>query len=207
MGESWGTIVGVLAVQQRPELFYAWIPSGQMVDVLETDRRVYRDLIEYAERIGDTELMADLRVMGEPPYRDIPLANSNLFGWHEYLYKPYTPSDSYLLRGEASGLDPFGLLESEYNFIDKANVLRGLIDSFTLIQGVSSPPRGSRVLPGRAAELDGRRAIALEWFDELGAPAKERITFENAAHSVAFEQADEVQRLLNKTIVPATYRK
>ena len=27
-----------------------------------------------------------------------------------------------------------------------------------------------------------------------------------AAHSVAFEQADEVQRLLTETIVPATYR-
>ena len=33
MGESWGTL-GVLAVQRRPDLYYAWIGSGQMVDVL-----------------------------------------------------------------------------------------------------------------------------------------------------------------------------
>jgi proline iminopeptidase len=216
MGESWGTILGVLAVQQRPDLFYAWIPSGQMVDVLETDRRVYRDLTEYAERIGDTALLAELRVMGEPPYRDIPWANSNLLAWYEFLYKPYTPSDSYLRRGEASGLDPFGLLGSEYNFIEKANVLRGLIDTFTLIyphlneidfrESVRRLEVPVYFLDG-AAELEGRRAIALEWFDELEAPAKERITFENAAHSVAFEQADEVQRLLDETIVPATYGK
>ncbi len=214
MGESWGTILGVLAVQQRPDLFYAWIPSGQMVAVLETDRRVYRDLIEYAERIGDTALLADLRAIGEPPYRDIPWANSNLLAWYEYLYKPYVPSDGYLLRGEASGLDPFGLLGSEYNFIEKANVLRGLIDTFTLtypqLYEIDFRDSVRRLevpvyfLDG-AAELDGRRAIALEWFNQLEAPVKEHVTFENAAHSVAFEQADEVQRLLNETIVPATY--
>jgi hypothetical protein len=28
---------------------------------------------------------------------------------------------------------------------------------------------------------------------------------QDAAHAVGFEQADEVQRLLNETIVPATY--
>ena len=185
-----------------------------MVDVLETDRRVYLDLIEYAERIGDTALLAELRVMGEPPYRDIPWANSNLLAWYEFLYEPYMPSDGYLLSGEASGLDPFGLYGSEYNFIEKANVLRGLIDTFTLIypqlyeidfrDSVRRLEVPVYFLDG-AAELDGRRAIALEWFDQLEAPAKKRFTFENAAHSVAFEQADEVQRLLTETIVPATY--
>lgn len=216
MGESWGTILGVLAVQQRPDLFYAWVPSGQMVDVLETDRRIYRDLVEYAERIGDSALLADLGVMGEPPYRDIPWANSRLLAWYDYLYKPYVPSESYRLRGEASGLDPFGVLGSEYNFVEKANVLRGLIDSFTLIypqlyeidfrDSVRRLEVPVYFLDG-AAELDGRRALALEWFDGLDAPVKERMTFQNAAHSVAFEQADEVQRLLNETIVPATYGK
>lgn len=45
----------------------------------------------------------------------------------------------------------------------------------------------------------------LEWYEMLDAPTKQLITFEDAAHSVAFEQADEVQRLLNETIVPTTY--
>lgn len=55
------------------------------------------------------------------------------------------------------------------------------------------------------AELDGRRLPMLEWYEMLDAPTKQLITFEDAAHSVAFEQADEVQRLLNETIVPTTY--
>lgn len=76
------------------------------------------------------------------------------------------------------------------------------------ISGATSP--GSRypvyILDG-AAELKGRRDLAIEWLDGLQAPTRQRVTFAGAAHSVAFEQADAVQELLNDTIVPATYRK
>jgi proline iminopeptidase len=61
------------------------------------------------------------------------------------------------------------------------------------------------VLDG-AAELQGRRDIALEWFEQLDAPAKTLVTYQNAAHATAFEQGDDVQRLLNEVIIPATYR-
>jgi proline iminopeptidase len=55
-----------------------------------------------------------------------------------------------------------------------------------------------------AAELAARRQPAIEWFDALEAPLKQRVTYQDAAHAVAFERADDVQRLLNETIVPAT---
>jgi pimeloyl-ACP methyl ester carboxylesterase len=214
MGESWGSILGVLAVQERPDLYYAWIGSGQMVDLVETDRLVYQDLLAYAGRTGDTALAARLADVGAPPYRDIPWANANLLAWYEYLYEPYTPSDGYRARGDASGLDPFGVLGSEYNLIEKANVLRGLIDTFAILypqlygidfrRDVTSLEVPVYVLDG-AAELRGRRELMIEWFDDLQAPSKQRLTYQNAAHSVAFEQADEVLRLLNETIIPSTY--
>lgn len=214
MGESWGTILGGLAVQRRPDLYYAWLGSGQMVNILETDRRIYRDLVAYAEQAGDTALAAKLAEIGEPPYRDIPWSNANLLFWYDYLYADYTPSAGYQARGDASGLDSFGMLGTEYNLIEKANVLRGLIDTFAIMypqlygidfrRDVPSLDVPVYILDG-AAELRGRRDLAIEWFDMLRAPVKERITFTDAAHSVAFEQADEVQRLLTGTVFPATY--
>ena len=214
MGESWGTILGVLAVQRRPDLYYAWIGSGQMVDIVETDRRIYHDLVAYATRTADPALLAKLQEIGEPPYRDIPWANANLLTWYDYLYADYTPSDGYRARGESSGLDSFGILGSEYNLIEKANVLRGLMDTFAVLypqlygidfrRDVPALEVPVYVLDG-AAELKGRRDLAIEWFDGLQAPTKQRVTFTDAAHSVAFEQADAVQALLNDTIVPATY--
>lgn len=55
-----------------------------------------------------------------------------------------------------------------------------------------------------ANELHGRRAFALEWFGKLSAPHKEMITYADAGHAVAFEQADAFLRLMNDQIVPAT---
>ena len=40
----------------------------------------------------------------------------------------------------------------------------------------------------------------------LTAPHKELITYEDAGHSVVFEEADAFHRLMTELIVPATYR-
>jgi pimeloyl-ACP methyl ester carboxylesterase len=214
MGESWGTILGVLAVERRPDLYFAWLGSGQMVDVAETDRRIYRDLAEHARQVGDTDLAVALTEIGEPPYRDLPWSNALVWSWYSRLYGRYTPSAGYLARGEASGLDSFGLLGSEYGLIDKMNVIRGLADTFAVmypqLQALDLRRDVPRlevpvyVLDG-AAELDGRRSLAREWFNLVQAPDKQLLTFQGAAHSVAFEQADEVLRLLTEEVVPATY--
>lgn len=38
LGQSWGTTLGVLAVQERPDLYRAFVGAGQMVSQLATDR-------------------------------------------------------------------------------------------------------------------------------------------------------------------------
>jgi pimeloyl-ACP methyl ester carboxylesterase len=215
MGESYGTVLGVMAAERRPDLFHAYLGSGQMVNIRETDRRIYDDLVAYAERTGDADLTARLAAMGAPPYSDLPWSNAQVMIWYDLLYRPYTPSAGYLARGEAAGLDPFGMLGSEYTLIEKANVLRGLMDMFMVMypqvydvdlrRDAASLEVPVVVLDG-AAELAGRRDLALSWFDALDAPSKRLVTYDDAAHSVAFEQADEVERLLVEEVIPATYR-
>jgi pimeloyl-ACP methyl ester carboxylesterase len=105
------------------------------------------------------------------------------------------------------------MLGSEYAFIEKTNVLRGLVDTFSVMypQLYDLDFRATArtldvpvwILDG-AAELDGRRSLVLEWFEGLRAPEKHLVTFDGAAHSVAFEQADAVLRLLREEVVPAT---
>jgi pimeloyl-ACP methyl ester carboxylesterase len=214
VGESWGTILGVLAVQQRPDLFHAFIGSGQMANVLETDRRFYADLVAYAERTGDTALGTTLRNVGAPPYRDFPWTNSQVLAWYDLLYRPYEASAGSVARANAANVGPWGLLGSEYAFVDKPIVLRGLVDTFALLypqlydidlrEQAATLEVPVWVLDG-AAEIDARRDLAIEWFDMLDAPEKHLVTYQDAAHSVAFEQADAVQQLLTDTIVPATY--
>jgi hypothetical protein len=64
---------GVLAAQQRPDLYAAFVGTGQMVDVTETDQLFYDDAIAWAGRTGDSATVTTLEALGEPPYDD-PLA-------------------------------------------------------------------------------------------------------------------------------------
>ena len=216
MGESWGTILGALAVEQRPDLYHAFIGSGQMVNIRETDTRIYEDLVAYAAGSGNAELATTLEGFGPPPYRDFPWTNGAIWGYYDYIFEPYTPSQPYIDRIDAAGVGPYGVLASEYSFIDKFNVLRGLLDTFAVlypqVYDVDLRRDAARLevpvwmLDG-TAELDGRRDLALDWFDRLEAPTKELVAYDGAAHSVAFEQIDVVHRLLVETIVPATYQR
>ncbi|MEO1447446.1 MAG: alpha/beta hydrolase, partial [Cyanobacteria bacterium J06635_11] len=197
MGESWGSLLGVLTVQKHPELYHAFIGSGQMVDVQESDRRIYQALLQKASQTGDQQLREKLQQYGEPPYKDMPYANGFIMSQYPQLEKPYKPPQSYIQRGMSARLGPMNLLGSEYNLVEKVNILRGLIDMFTVMypqiqsvdfrQSVRQLEVPIYILDG-AAELPARRELLLEWFDELEAPKKELFTFEAAAHSVAFEQ-------------------
>ena len=152
--------------------------------------------------------------MGEPPYRDFPWSNSRVLGYYELIETAYTPPASYVARGDASGVGMFGVGGREYSFLENANLLRGLLDTFSLmypqLQDVDFRVDVPRldvpvyILDGEH-ELRGRRELAHAWFAALDAPSKQLVTFPDAGHAVAFEQLDAVQRLLLEEILPATY--
>jgi proline iminopeptidase len=206
MGESWGTTLGVLAVQQRPDLYHAWIGSGQMVSQRETDRQLYHDVLALAERTGDARLRDQMLAFGEPPYADVPYPNAIVMSNY--------PRRAYIERGTAANLGPYGIFGSEYNFVEKVNVLRGLIDMFSVlypqIQHIDFRLDAPRLdvpvyLLDGAAELPARRDLALAWFAALDAPSKQIYTFADAGHSVAFEQFEALHEILTGTVLPETY--
>ena len=135
---------------------------------------------------------------------------------YERLYKPVAPPRSYLERGAAHAWDtgPWGMLASEYNLVEKPNVLRGLMDMFSVmypqLQGIDfrrDVPRleTEYVMFDGAAELTARRELALEWFAQLEAPRKRLYTFADSSHAVANEQFVAFRQILLETIVPETY--
>lgn len=215
LAESWGTTLGVLAVQQRPDLYHAYIGSGQMVSQRVTDQIIWRDLLAHAEETADRELHDQVLTLGEPPYHDTPWANSFVMGYYPALETPYTPPAEYLRRAEASGIGPFfGIMGSEYSFVDKANAIRGLVDTFSLMYPQLQEIDFRTDVPELAVpvwildgehELPARRQLVHDWFAQLSAPHRKMITFADAGHSVVFEQADAFHRIMVDDIVPATY--
>jgi proline iminopeptidase len=125
-------------------------------------------------------------------------------------------SPTHLAIGLRAGVAgrPVGVLGSEYTLVEKANVLRGLIDTFSILypqlDDVDSRTDVAQLdvpvyVLDAGHELRARRELALEWFALLDAPIKRLVTFGDAGHSVAFEQTDAFLDLLMDEIIPATY--
>ena len=72
LGHSWGSILGVHMVKQRPDLFSAYVGTGQVVQLSENAKAAYPLLMEYARVIGNTQAEQELRGVGPPPYDDSP---------------------------------------------------------------------------------------------------------------------------------------
>lgn len=211
--ESWGSIPGVLAVQRHPELYHAYIGSGQMVNLRETDRIIYEDLLAHAAAHDDTELAETLQGFGPPPYDDI-WAYAYVMQNYGKIEGEFDPPQDYVDRAERSGVGPWGIMGSEYALIDRVNVVRGLLDMAAVMYPQLQDVDFRDQVPSLAIpvyifdgehELRGRRELSHEWFALLDAPVKRMYTFPDAAHAPAFERAGDLHRILMEEILPETY--
>jgi pimeloyl-ACP methyl ester carboxylesterase len=70
LGHSWGSQLGLRMVAKRPDLFAAYVGTGQVVDDAQAESAGYGVLLSAAQRAGDAKTVATLRSIGPPPYRD-----------------------------------------------------------------------------------------------------------------------------------------
>jgi len=207
MGSSWGTTLGVLAVQRQPQLFQAWIGTGQMASQLASDRIIYQQVLDYAAVIDDQALTDRMLDYGPPPYRDM-YAYAFLIGYYDKI-GPY-PKTAYFETQGPAGVDGTGAVE--YGPLDKINKEKAMIDMAAVVYPQLQNLDFRTTVPSLeipvyliegAHELSARLGPAREWFDQLQAPAKSWITFENSGHIPQFEEFPRFRTVL-ADIVRAT---
>lgn len=73
---SWGTILGTIMVKRRPDLFLAYVGSGQVVNGPNGEAVGYDLTVERAKRQRDDKTLKALQTMGPPPYADMKTVNA-----------------------------------------------------------------------------------------------------------------------------------
>lgn len=68
MGESWGSAVALEMVRTRPDLFYAYVGTGQAIDMPRAELLTYRALLERLTAGHDADDVRQLTEIGPPPY-------------------------------------------------------------------------------------------------------------------------------------------
>lgn len=215
VGHSWGTIIGVLAAQQRPDMFHAYIGTAQMVDVLETDQMIYDIVLEHSRKTGDADFVKTLETQGPPPYfgRSPIQPYATLFGREYQLFEvPNIRDEIYRREGDAIQLM---LKQPEYGWLDRIYYLLGLMNTFNAVypqlQEMDFRVDATRLdLPvyivlGRH-DMNNPSQIPEEYFNLLKAPHKQLVFFERSGHGMIWEEAGLFHRLMVDTVLPETYR-
>jgi pimeloyl-ACP methyl ester carboxylesterase len=187
LGESWGSALGIMVVQRYPELFHAFIGTGQMVAFLENDLICYDFALRLAQERGDTKKVEQLKQQGSPPYygNDVALKSAT------YL----TETFNYMNANPAianAGFNTFqDLAGSEYGLYDKVNFVRGVLDTFGVVYqqlwNVDFRKQATRLeipvyfLIGRH-DVNAPPSLTEEYFNLLSSPHKELIWFEHSGH-------------------------
>jgi pimeloyl-ACP methyl ester carboxylesterase len=70
VGHSFGSILGVLMAKSRPELFYAFVGTGQVGDSGKNYAVAHGELLRKAKALGDERAVRELEDVGPPPYAD-----------------------------------------------------------------------------------------------------------------------------------------
>ena len=69
LGHSWGTVLGVLMTKRRPDLYAAYVGTGQVVAKEEKEEILYAALLEKVRAAHDEDGLRRLEEIGAPPYR------------------------------------------------------------------------------------------------------------------------------------------
>jgi pimeloyl-ACP methyl ester carboxylesterase len=189
MGLSWGTILGTKLVQQYPDLFYAYVGTGQMVNTTENDRMGYEIALRTATEKGDSGTVNTLSRNGPPPYEGEGMAikyavyNNVLF---DIMGSPSLEMVLLLVPQFAR----------EYGLVDKVNFGRGLVESFTVVypqlRDLDFTTQAARLdlpvyfLVGRQ-DINAMATLVERYYNVLQAPHKELIWLESG-HGASQEE-------------------
>ena len=94
VGHSWGAALGIHLLKRRPELFSAFVGTGQLVNMRLNEEYNYRRFLELAGRAENGEALEALRGIGAPPFAE-PGALRTLREW-----------SNRLAEGEGDGVQP-----------------------------------------------------------------------------------------------------
>lgn len=205
VGQSWGSALGVLAVQAAPERYRAFVGVGQMVSMVATDKIFYDDTLAWAELTGQRDLAERLRDIGRPPYddpRDYEVALS-----HEMALYPYDHS----ANSEGAGQMSENLLVGEYSFTEQVRILAGMLDTFAALypqlqeidfRETATTFEIPMFFVQGAHEAPGRADLFAEWYPRVDAPVKDQVVLDTSGHRPMFEQPDEFVDFLVADVLP-----
>jgi pimeloyl-ACP methyl ester carboxylesterase len=203
LGHSWGTILSYLAIERRPELFHGYFAVSQVVNMNENERISYEYTLRKAKEIGNEKAYAQLEKLGSPPWKSL---NSDRIQ-NKWLQEF---GGGLVHTGNFAGTILKSVLKSpEYRLIDLIKWIRGQIYSMNVFKEElenldffqsSKSIQVPIVICGGRHDFTAPSELAEAFFNQLQAPYKKWVWFEQSAHTLILEEKEAFVQLVKETV-------
>lgn len=210
MGVSWGSVLGIHMIKARPDLFYAYVGTGQVVNWHKNEPAAYAQVLTKARVAGDRAAIDALARIGPPPY-DNQRSLGVRTDWAAH-FEPGAPSNAELLKmpfsapgySKADAQNWLAGLDSsqEHFFGDKMDGPFTKEDLTTLGRHFDIP-----IFLFQGTEDDiAPASLAKAYAHSLRAPRVEYVPIDGAGHYAFMTRSDLFLKLLVERVRPLATR-
>ena len=204
LGHSWGSILGLWLVHEHPEVMYAYVGVGQVVNTKQSRTVAYQDALQEARARHNEQALKDLESIAPYPSRNVdPRKDQTAGGWQVALLGPPAGGATFIdIRRLLSDL----VSAPEYSLADVFGFVRGQAFSLEVLGPEMSSVDLTRLGPDFHVPIfffEGRHdpytrpLLTEEYSHTLNAPRTELIWFDHAGHFPFFE---EKQRFIDELV-------
>lgn len=209
VGGSWGSVLAVHMAKARPDLFYAYVGSSQLVDGKANEAAAYRQALDQAHRMGDTKSVTSLDALGPPPW-----TNPRSFGALRRITRRYEMQAS--TPAPADWWQPAPLYATasvqhdedageDYSYLQYVGA-----DGHGMFWQIDLPALGKDFrIPvffvQGAEDLNTVPEITKRYFDTIHAPEKTYVLVPRTGHDPNVAMVDAQYQLLIRRVLPLTH--
>jgi pimeloyl-ACP methyl ester carboxylesterase len=191
VGHSWGTILALGMVKQRPDLFFAYVGTGQLVDKQQNEKTGYALLVDKVRAAHDDKALAALGQIGPPPYDDI----AKLYAERKWQAAYDTQAEQDLTRN----MIPTVLFAPDYSLMDTYDFLQSATfsqrETYAEENGYDARKLGLKFdVPFFIFEGDRDSmtpsVLSEQYFADVQAPKKEFVVLKGGGHAAMLTMPD-----------------
>lgn len=192
-GHSWGTVVAMKAALKRPDLFHAYVGIGQVLNTRVNEELSFQYGLERARADGNRQAIEEMESIAPYP-GDQPITRERIIiarKWPQHYggLNAYRDAEQDYYYGAS-------LLSPEYDCADRKAFFEGsvytldkVLDEFLQVDLASV-----REFPIPVVMFLGRHDFTTPsgptaaWLEQVRAPHKQAVWFENSAHMIPWEE-------------------
>ena len=206
VGHSWGTVIGMKAALKRPDLFYAYVGIGQVINVRDNEKLSFEYGLEQATKEKNEAALKELRSIAPYP-GNTPITRERIIiarKWPQHYggLSAYRSASGYYFKAPLLSSD---YAASDVDAIDQGSLftLSRILPEFLQVdfKPVKSFPIPVFMFMGRH-DYTTPSAPTDSWLKQVKAPLKKGIWFENSAHLIPWEEPGKLLVTLLQEVRP-----